>query len=212
MRSIAHWTPRYVGSRLRLFLQERGNPKDPWLTRNAIGFLSSWLRDSDFLVEFGAGRSTLWFGHRTGKVLSIEHDRSWHEFVSSSIRGAALSNRVACELIASQGDGLPAVDAYLAPLVRLHDRSADVVLVDGIHRDHCAVAAIEKIKPGGLVIVDNANWYIARRHPSRAPGSRSMGDGDASVEWGRFTSNVAAWRTYWTTNGVTDTAIWQKPL
>ena len=42
----------------------------------------------------------------------------------------------------------------------LADCSIDYALVDGAHRDLCASSVVRKIKSGGLIIVDNVNWFI----------------------------------------------------
>jgi hypothetical protein len=60
----SHRTPRYVYHRTRQLFYERAHPADPWLTPAAIGLLSTLLRPADTGVEFGSGRSTLWFAAR----------------------------------------------------------------------------------------------------------------------------------------------------
>jgi len=59
MRSIQHWTPRYLKDRLAEAYYHRTHPGHPWLTRWANEMLASYLRSSDVGVEFGSGRSTL---------------------------------------------------------------------------------------------------------------------------------------------------------
>lgn len=70
----------------------------------------------------------------------------------------------------------------------------------------------QKIKSGGIVIVDNINWYLPAPHKTCSPASRSRTDGPATVAWEQFSLAVDHWRSVWTTNGVWDTALWQKPL
>ena len=86
-------------------------------------------------------------------------------------------------------------------------------LVDGVTelRARCALACLAKLKHGGLVLLDNANWFLPREPKSRAPNSRGAADGYASAELAEFDRRVAGWPCTWTSNGVTDTAIWTKP-
>jgi hypothetical protein len=35
----------------------------------------------------------------------------------------------------------------------------DVIVVDGIRRRECCVEAVKKLRPGGLVILDNSDWH-----------------------------------------------------
>jgi hypothetical protein len=86
----------------------------------------------------------------------------------------------------------------------------DLIIVDDLYRDHCALSAIEYLRPGGLLLIDNINWYLPSR--SVSPVSRRQEDGPASPLWAEFSDRVQAWRQIWTSNGVTDTAIWVKPF
>jgi predicted O-methyltransferase YrrM len=87
----------------------------------------------------------------------------------------------------------------------------DFVLVDGIRREECARAALSKIAPGGLLVIDNANWFLPSR--SRSPNSRRPrgADAHASPIWREVAEALEGWRRIWTSNGVTDTAIWIRP-
>lgn len=74
MRSVAHWTPRYILARVRQMIDHKMRPHDPWLTREAIGLLERLLRPKDKALEFGSGRSTLWIARHVGAVTSVESD------------------------------------------------------------------------------------------------------------------------------------------
>ena len=89
------------------------------------------------------------------------------------------------------------------------DSSLDFALVDGIYRDYCAVDVVDKIKPGGVLIIDNVNHYLPS--DSFAPNSRSYKQGPISGLWGKFLEIIKDWRCIWTSNGVSDTAFYYKP-
>jgi predicted O-methyltransferase YrrM len=188
-----HWTPRYVVDRARLAVHERRHPRDPWLTADAVRFLDGWLRPTDRCLEWGAGRSTAWFAARTASVVSIEHDQSWATKVSDQLAGV---QGVSVHLI----DGSEAGTYASAP-----DGAArfDVALVDGIHRDQCALAALDLVDAGGIVVVDNVERYL----PSRSRSPEAIGDRYESEDWRAFEARTERWRRYWTSDGVTDTAI-----
>jgi hypothetical protein len=210
MRNFRHWTPRYVWDRINVAWYESRHPDNPWLTRTACDFLSSWLKPTDQVVEFGSGRSTAWFASRCRKVISVEHDEGWFDKVSQDLVRLGLQGNVTYRMI-DQGHDENNINQYLAPLLGLEDNQADLVLVDGLHRDHCALASLPKVRPGGLVVVDNVNWFLWREPASRSPASRTKAKGDSSALWSRFREDVSDWRVFWTTNGVSDTAIWQRP-
>lgn len=210
MRRFSHWTWTYIWDRCAVMRYERKNPEAPWLTATMIEFLDCWLSSNDVGLEFGSGRSTVWFASRVGRLTSVEHDAQWYQNVRTRLEARGLSDRVDYRLckdgVRQAGD-----TSYVAVTGEFGLHSLDFVLVDGTCRDHCALACMGKLKPGGILIVDNINWYVPRDPKSRAPDSRSYSDGWASAEWKAVSTQLESWRLVWTTNGVSDTALWVKP-
>ncbi len=201
MRSFRHWSFRYILDRLNLIVYERLHPDLPWLPRSMVERLAGWLRPEHRGLEWGSGRSTVWFARRVGFLLSIEHDISWYGRIMSQIKEQGISNvdyRLCQE----------AID-YVSIAQELPKESLDFVLVDGIARDRCAVAVLPKLKPGGILVVDNSDWYLPSE--SRSPSSRRAYEGAASELWDIFLREVSGWNCTWTTNGVTDSTWWEKP-
>ena len=99
--------------------------------------------------------------------------------------------------------------AYVQVLKRFSKNSLDFVLVDGMHRSAWANAVLDYIRPGGILIIDDANWYLPSN--SVSPHSRTLAQGPASPQWAEFLTTVRHWRCIWTSNGVSDTAIYVKP-
>jgi predicted O-methyltransferase YrrM len=98
---------------------------------------------------------------------------------------------------------------YVAVTDQIADNSLDFALVDGMGRDKCALRLRQKLKPGGILILDNANWFLPCS--TRSPASINIKSSAATDDWIRFNESVAKWRSIWTTNGVWDTALWVKP-
>jgi predicted O-methyltransferase YrrM len=182
------------------------HPNWPWLTPQAVRFLDLWLKPTDTVFEWGAGRSTLWIARRVRQITSVEHDPAWFARVKSR---AARQNLHNIELkFYPDGQASLSEPAYVAAINQVRDQF-DLVVVDGLRREQCALAAIPKLKADGILLLDNANWYLPSA--TRSPASRSLNDGPASVAWAEFAQQVSGWRVIWTTNGVTDTAMWVKP-
>lgn len=200
-RNYSHWTPQYITDRLRLFLWQRKHPDEPWLTGAAVEILSSLLKPDDCGLEFGAGRSTVWFARRINSLISIESDENWYKKVHLILANAQLPN-VDLRLAS-------ATDTYLSHAEHLPEESVDFILVDGVVRDQCSLISLPKLKRNGFFILDNANWYLPSS--SRSPDSRRCAGGPATPEWCLFEETVKPWRQIWTSNGVTDTAIFLKP-
>lgn len=207
MRSFAHWTPRYVLNRASALLYERRHPDYPWLTRDANQFLESYLRETDVGLEFGSGRSTVWIARRVGRLHSVETSEQWFVRVGKLLEQAGLSN-VTYEHI--RGDDETALAAEHERLLsRVADSSLDFCLVDGDCRGVCALLSATKLRPGGILIIDNVERYLPSN--SISPVARAPSAGPADDVWSRVEASLKAWRRYWTSNGVSDTAIFFKP-
>jgi predicted O-methyltransferase YrrM len=200
----------YIRDRLAVMRYQRANPEAPWLTANMIELLDCWLRPADVGLEFGSGRSTAWFASRVGRLISVEHDSQWHKKVRARLGALGVMERVDYRLC-EDGAREAADTSYVAVAQESGPNTLDFVLVDGKCRDHCALACVDKLKPGGMLIVDNVNWYIPRDPKSRAPNSRSMDEGYQSETWQLVGEQLRSWRGIWTSNGVWDSAVWVKP-
>ena len=216
MRPSQLLRPRYVADRVRLAVHQRLHPDAPWLTAEATSRLERWLRPEHVGIEWGSGRSTLWFGARVRHLLSVEHHAGWHESVSSELTERAMTN-VDYRLCPCEPERVETPEwiafMFASDYVRAADtfepRSLDFALVDGMYRSACALAVLPKLRPGALLIVDNVNWFLPST--SRAPSSRGVTDSPLSPTWERFANAVSGWEMQWTENGVADTAIWTAP-
>lgn len=187
-RPVIHLTPQYILDRSRVWAYQRRHPDAPWLTHDAISILSSALRKSDNGLEYGSGRSTLWFAQRTHSLISVETSGVWVDRVDQMIAEQGLKN---IKYIHIPTDPQIADDPYRAPYTRVDDsiamESLDYVLVDGVYRDECALRAVELLKPGGILILDNANWFLP--YETSSPFSVAI---PKSLLWTDFLSRVAA--------------------
>ena len=207
MRSISHWTPRYVLDRLTVYAYEKRHPEKPWLTRDPNRFLEDFIRPTDVGLELGSGRSTVWIGRRVHRLHSIETNAIWAERVRGMIAESGLENVVYREIHGSNESELAGM--YESAFVEIPNATLDFCLVDGDCRDRCALLALPKLRPGGVLIIDNVNRYLPSI--SISPASRSLVDGADGQGWLEVEAALCTWRRYWTSSGVTDTAIFFKP-
>jgi predicted O-methyltransferase YrrM len=205
-RPRRHWTPRYVKDRVQLHVWERRHPDAPWLVGEAVSLLETWLRKCDVVVEFGSGRSTLWFAARVARVISIEHDPGWYTRVEAELERANVHN-VDYHYVAIPAAANAEVQeaAYLRPMNEVVADPADVILVDGILRDTAATWALEHVGQGGIIIIDNANRYLP--HATRSPASLGSEGRPRTERWHAVAATLATWRQAWFSNCVTDTAV-----
>ena len=201
MRKISHWTPRYIYNRIVLALYEKQHPDSPWLTSSAVSILSTYLKNSDIGLEWGSGRSTVWFAARIKHLVSVEDNQEWYQRVKEKLDYLKLNNTK--YLLATDRE------SYIGAADQFQENSLDFVLVDGRdYRSTCAVKAVSKVRAGGIIVVDNANWFLPSS--SHSPNSRTYETGPASDEWQHFLELVNDWRRIWTSNGVSDTALFIK--
>jgi predicted O-methyltransferase YrrM len=207
-RTVGHWTPRYIRARTNQALYQRAHPDDPWLTPEAIRLLESMLRPSDIGIEFGSGRSTLWLARRCAHLTSIEHDDAWHAKVSDALSGASISHvNYQCHP-RDEPDATGDRSAYTQVAKLLVDESIDFALVDGIYRDYVTLYLLPKLKPGGMLIIDNVNWFLPSF--SKSPASLQLSTPPATAAWEHVATALTTWRRIWTSSGVWDTAIFVK--
>jgi SAM-dependent methyltransferase len=203
-RPVAHISPRYVLDRCLVKIYEQRNPDAPWITARAAWILNELLRKSDNGLEYGSGRSTVWLAKRTNSLVSVEGSPDWYARVNDRLSSEGLTNvsykyvQTDCRLA-----NCPGRPIYVMADPNLRPGCLDYALVDGYYRDECIMRALDLLKPGGILILDNANWFIPRK--TRSPGSASV---PPEGLWSEFLSRAAGWRLIWTTNGVSDTAIW----
>ena len=160
MRSFKHWTVRYFVNRISVFIYEKSNPDNPWLTKSANMIISELLKKSDVGLEFGSGRSTIYFANRLKHLTSIEHDEIWYNKVNYKIKRSGLKNINFIFAAKDKEDDQGDKSKYVETIKRFKDESFDFVLVDGAYRDYCALKILPKIFPGGVLTVDNANLFL----------------------------------------------------
>ncbi len=216
MRRIKHWTPRYVLNRIRQEIYYLRSGMSPWFTAEAVALLTQLVRSDDIALEWGSGRSTIWLGQRVHQLTSVESNREWFERVSTWVKEKKLNN---IKLVMAQLSSLAPSEVqdldkfepeYLSPAQRFHPESLDLVIVDGDCRAHSTLLSIPLLRPGGLLIIDNVNWFLPS--DSISPTSRGVAEGPASSLWSSVANVLEPWRRIWTSNGVTDTAIFIKPF
>jgi len=167
---------RYVPSWL-LSLRKRGkqlSAQVPWLPYSAISYLDRQLGQQTVAFEYGGGGSTLWLARQVQQVTTVEHDADWCASLDQSLRVRSVTNvnLLACP---PQADGLTGsadlpngitygssvwqgnFETYVRSIDRFPNDTLDFVLVDGRSRAACVVHAARKVRPGGLLVLDDSD-------------------------------------------------------
>jgi predicted O-methyltransferase YrrM len=121
----------------------------PWFVHNSIFWLEGRIQPDWRCFEWGSGWSTIWLAEQATYVASVEHDPEWYEKVSGWIKQYGFTDSARLTLC-SLDNGYAGVISYF------EDDYFDLVEIDGRRRADCLVNALPKLKPGGLLVVDNS--------------------------------------------------------
>lgn len=181
-------------------------PGRPWTTPASILFFEKALNKDMIGLEYGSGRSTLYFAQKLKKLVSIEHYQGWQNKVKKELEVKEINN-VDYFLILKENtpDAIEDIDTELDKLEGSEPRNDfvnyynkvneypdgyfDFILIDGRARVKCGLNAMKKVKSGGIFVLDNSE---RKRY---APLRNALKD----------------WPQVNTTTGLTNTTIWIKP-
>jgi SAM-dependent methyltransferase len=169
---LGYWIrhPQQIGSKLRYTLWEIMNPNKPWLSPGTVRYCQAHLSPPMRGLEFGSGKSTPWFAGLLGHLTSIEHSQEWYLQLQDKLARRKIGNvdyrfipldHPENEPERTDYDPLP---AYVSVLDTFEDECLDLVIVDGHYRRHCILASLAKLKPGGLLLVDDVHYWGEAKH------------------------------------------------
>jgi hypothetical protein len=121
----------------------------PWLPFRLIDLLGERLEPGMRVFEYGGGGSTLWFLDRGLEVVTDEHDATWGRILEET------TTSTSWDLLVHPLDDGGA--AYVGAIDDYPDGHFDLVVVDGRFRARCVDAALAKIRPGGMLVVDDVD-------------------------------------------------------
>lgn len=153
----------------------------PWITIIAKNYIESYLKNctkSEVKVfEYGSGGSSLFFLKYANEVHSVEHDEHWFELVNRKIAEMKIQGWTGYLKLAEVGNHITEnLDAgnpnhyytkapdfanasfknYVTVIDKFPVDYFDIVLVDGRSRPACLLHSTDKIRKGGLLILDNS--------------------------------------------------------
>jgi hypothetical protein len=164
--NIVWWAqnPGELVRRIAGKIYRRIHPHEPWISLDAIKFCQKELPPSTIAIEWGSGRSTVWFAKILKRITSVEDNKDWHGYVQNRLNELNLKNvdyrfvplnHPINEPTKPTYEKLP---DYVAVANDFENESVDFIVVDGHYRQACIQAGMPKLKRGGLLLVDNSNW------------------------------------------------------
>jgi FkbM family methyltransferase len=188
--------------------------RTPWMVYPAIDFLESLLSKTSRVFEFGAGGSTLFFSGKVGELVSVEHDAEWFARTDKAMlaeKQVGGTKWIGCLLPPQPqtnvdqrdpADPLSYVSSdesfvgtqffdYASAIDNYENEYFDIIVIDGRARPSCFLHAMNKVRMGGYIILDNAE----RAHYSYVEDTAEKLGFIKSEFWGPGPYNSYCWRT-----------------
>jgi hypothetical protein len=186
-----------IGERPKGHLDIMGNTQQPWFHIDAVSFLFSKLDKSHSGFEFGSGSSTFWFSKFTNKIISVESCNEWYDLIEKKIKETQVKNinyiYSSCEMLEiweydkeRGGD----YEKYAGTILDFKN-NFDYISVDGVARSMCICNSINKLNPGGYLIIDNS---------------------ERPAYWEAISTIPENWERFIFKNQVDQTSIYRKPI
>lgn len=118
----------------------------PWYTKPFLDVLKTWDVSNWKVFEYGSGSSTLWWRKKAKLVHSIDSNQEWSVKVKSMFVN---DKKTFIEY--------PTIEKY----------EYDCIIIDGEPvewRDECTKFALDSIRKGGIIIIDNYNQASVGLH------------------------------------------------
>lgn len=142
----------------------------PWITLPALEFLGRQIKGGEQVFEYGMGGSTLFWMDKGCRVVSVEHDPEWYEKVQRLIADNPIvrTKLIPAEQPNESKYGMTRFqsefsvwagydfEAYVRSAESIGEASIDIGMVDGRARVAAMQTLAPKIKPGGILILDNS--------------------------------------------------------
>jgi len=156
----------------------------PWISLPAIEAIDKSVKPGMKVLEFGGGGSTIYFAKKGLDVTTIESDLDWKTNIENQINSKGLKNvKILYRHFNVQPENTFRKSEYI---VALPGSTFDVILIDGPEiadykaRPVCFEWAEQNIKPGGMIIVDDAWRYtqlLTRNHAKSVKEFSGIGPG-----------------------------------
>jgi len=123
------------------YIDERNGLIFPWYTKPFLENILSIDTSNWKIFEYGCGDSTIWWKNYCDIIISVDNDLEWSQKTNSFF--------------------VEDKNEYINfPKKFISDGLFDCIIIDGdpvVWRDECTSVAIDCLKKGGLLIIDNYN-------------------------------------------------------
>lgn len=138
-----------------------------WWTFAAQSLVDAFLRDKPgaSVFEYGAGASSVWLARRGARLVSVDHDAAWITRLRPKL---ALYPKLELRHVQPTRSARPRMRSGHADWQQFDfydyvneidtvDGQFDLIVIDGRCRCECLQKAQLRLKPGGMIVFDNAS-------------------------------------------------------
>jgi hypothetical protein len=118
----------------------------PWYTYPAIEYLKQLDFSGKNVFEYGSGNSSIFWARKAMSVTSIENNKKWFLLIENKKH----KNQ---KLLFIENE-----EEYIN-FISKNGMKYDLIIIDGICRLACAKVSVNFLEKGGLIILDNSDWY-----------------------------------------------------
>lgn len=122
----------------------------PWYTYPFLDYITLLDFSRADVFEYGSGYSTLYWGRVAKSVVSVESDREWFTKITELLQSSGINN---VDYHLEQD-----AEKYVELINLRQDMNYDVIIIDGVRRLDAAKASINRLRPSGVIILDNSDW------------------------------------------------------
>jgi predicted O-methyltransferase YrrM len=120
----------------------------PWYTKSFLDELVTWELKDKVVFEYGGGASTVWWNKKAKHVFTVDNNEPFFEALIKHIGKESVMMYMPVE------NKMQYVNYVYGP----HGGPFDIIIIDGepiAWRDDCVKPALDCLKPGGKLIIDN---------------------------------------------------------
>jgi predicted O-methyltransferase YrrM len=120
----------------------------PWYTKSFLDELATWDLSNKKVFEYGGGASTVWWNKQAKHVFTVDNNEPFFEALIKHIGEDSVMMYTPIE------NKMQYVNYVYGP----HGGPFDIIIIDGEPiewRDDCVKPALDCLKPGGKLIIDN---------------------------------------------------------
>lgn len=132
----------------------------PLMNKPEYEFIQKYLNQNDILLEWGSGNSTIYYSGIVKKVISIEHDKDYFDYIQKTITLYDIKNIEQYLISAHSPNPIPSRYEQFKDYIEYPIKNKlkfTKVLIDGRGRKYCAFSIINMIDENVIIFIHDFN-------------------------------------------------------